>query len=166
MSANSRVTVHLIIASVSLGVFWVACVSTVHLHEMLLGLGALAVSVTFTVFVIRTLPLRFSPSAPDLAQAWRLPWSIADDSLQIVLVLLCDVFGHPAGSHFRSVGYRHTSDSGADTARRTLAVATSTISPNCIIVGIDTDRRQMLFHQLKRSPVPRITQRLGAESGR
>ncbi|MGC2638992.1 MAG: hypothetical protein WA294_17540 [Acidobacteriaceae bacterium] len=140
--------------------------ATFRLDEMLVGLGALVLSATFTLFVVRTLPLRFRPSVGNLVQVWRLPWSIAVDALQIAFALLRDFLGHPAESHFRSVAYRYTSGSGADTARRTLAVATSTISPNFIVIGIDTDRRQMLFHQLKKTAVPALTQRLGAENGR
>jgi hypothetical protein len=37
------------------------------------------------------------------------------------------------------------------------------MAPNFIVIGIDDDQAQMLFHQIERSSVPKMTQRLGAQ---
>jgi hypothetical protein len=40
------------------------------------------------------------------------------------------------------------------------------MAPNFIVIGIDADEKQMLFHQLERSSVPRMSQSLGAQMER
>jgi hypothetical protein len=131
---------------------------------MLVGAAAVTFSVFFSLSVIRTLPLHFRPSLSNLAQAWRIPWSVAVDTVVITAVLARDLMGHRAPSLFRSAPWRRVQQSGPDTAARTLAVAYTSVSPNIIIVGIDCERGQMLFHQVKKSKVPTMAQRLGAES--
>jgi hypothetical protein len=36
------------------------------------------------------------------------------------------------------------------------------MTPNFVILGIDQEKRRMLYHQIKRSGVPKMTQNLGA----
>ena len=49
-------------------------------------------------------------------------------------------------------------------ARRALAVAYTTVAPNFIVLGINADGQRMLFHQIERSSVPKMTEQLGAEA--
>jgi len=146
----------------TLAVFWVACVSTVRPDELLLGLGALVLSVTSCLFVVRTLPLQFQPRLRDIALIGRLPAYVAIDLVQITWVLLRDLAGRRAPSLFRSAPWEPVRNNGRDTAKRALAVAFTTVSPNCIVVGIDCGRRQILLHQLRKSPVPATIGDLGA----
>lgn len=163
MSGRLRSACQAFVCAVTLAVFWLACVSTVRPHELLLGAIAVAFSTAFAMYVIHTLPLHFRPTLAQLAQAWRLPWEIAADTLIVTGVLLRDLFGQRAPSLFRSAPWRWRGDSGHDAAARTLAVALSTASPNLIIVGIDRKRGQMLFHQLQKTSLSETTRRLGAE---
>jgi hypothetical protein len=39
------------------------------------------------------------------------------------------------------------------------------MAPNFIIIGIDAAQSRMIFHQLERSEVPRMTKELGAQPG-
>ena len=39
-------------------------------------------------------------------------------------------------------------------ARRALAIAYTTITPNFVVVGIDKERAQLVYHQIKQSPIP------------
>jgi hypothetical protein len=166
MSGIRRIVLQVFLSFGALALFWIACVSTVRWHEMIVGIGAVAVSMCFCLFVIRTLPLRFEPSLGSIVQLWRLPWYIVGDSFQIVGVLARDVFGsQSAPSLFRSARYRCVTESGFDTAQRTLAIGYTNVSPNFIIVGIDRQHGQMLFHQLEKSEIPVMTRRLGAEGG-
>lgn len=163
MSSSLRGASQAFVCAVTLAVFWIACVSTVHLDEMLVGAAAVALSTVFSIYVIRTLPLHFRPSLASLAEAWRIPWSVAVDAFVVTAVLARDVAGRRAPSLFRSAPWRRVTNSGSDTAARTLAVAYPTVSPNFIVVGIDCQRDQILFHQLSRTAVPAMIERLDAE---
>lgn len=161
-----RTAMQITLTTLTLGVFWIAAVSTLRLHEMLVGVAAVALSSAFSLFVARTLPVRFRPTLANLAQVGRLPWYIVTGSGEIVLILVRDLFGRSAASLFRATRFRYLSDSGADTAQRTLATAYTTVAPNFIIVGIDAKRGPMIFHQVEASSVPVMTQNLGAEPGK
>jgi hypothetical protein len=150
----------------ALAVFWVSCVATLRSHELLVGAGAVLLSVTSCLFVVRMLPLRFRPTLADLAQIWRLPVSVVKDLAQVLWVLLLALGGRRAPSFFCSAPWWPVKNNGRDTARRALAVGYGTVSPNCIVVGIDCGRGQILLHQLKKSPVPAMTRNLGAEARR
>lgn len=163
MTKASRLAVQIIIQIVTLSLFWVACVATFHAHEMFVGLVAVTLSVAFCVYVIHTLPLEFQPTGRDLLQAWRLPWYVIADVARVTWILLCDLAGHPPGSHFLSAPWGPVMNNGRDTARRALAVAYTTVSPNCVVIGIDCQRGQILVHELKRSGISRMTRKLGAE---
>lgn len=159
-------SIQTIIAAIALAVFWIACVSTLHLHEMILGVGAVLFSCAAFLFTVRMLSLHFAPPIGSLIQCWRLPWYILSDSFEIVQVLARDLVGRRSESHFRSTPYRYVSQSSFDIARRVLATAYTNVGPNFIVIGIDDRRRQMLFHQLSRTGIPVMTRRLGAESGK
>lgn len=163
MTKASRFAVPALIQIVTLSLFWIACVATFHLHEMLLGLAAVALSVAFCLFTIRTLPLRFRPTVSEILQVLYVPWYVFVDLLQITLVLLLDLSGRRAPSLFRSVPWLPVKNTGRDTARRVLAIAYTTVSPNCIVLGVDCARHQLLFHQLRADSLPRFTRSLGAE---
>ncbi|MGB9029530.1 MAG: hypothetical protein WCC27_05365 [Acidobacteriaceae bacterium] len=165
MGCGPRRVAQVLILSVMLAIFWLACVADLNPHDMILGAPAVILSVAFSFFTIRSLPIRFRPLLNDLFQVWRLPWYIFSDLAQISWVLMKDFTGQPAASLFRSVPWGPVADNGMDTAKRTLAVAYTTAAPNFMVVGIDAQRGQMLFHQVQKSRVPIMTQRLGAGSG-
>ncbi|MGA8531701.1 MAG: hypothetical protein WB622_18415 [Acidobacteriaceae bacterium] len=150
------------ILTVALAVFWIACVTTVHPHELIVGAAAVVLSVSSCLFVIGTLPLQFRPTLRDIAQIWRLPGYVVIDLIQITVVLIFDLAGRRAPSLFRSAPWGPVENNGRDTAKRALAVSFTTVSPNCIVVGIDCGRSQILLHQLKKSPLPKMTRNLGA----
>lgn len=162
MTQAVRKTVQVLLLTVALAVFWVACVATFHLHEMLLGIPAVVASVVFAFYAISKLPIRFRPTARDLAQIARLPVNVVVDLGLVLWVLALDLTGRRAAGVFRSAAWRANSDDPHDLACRALAVAYTTVSPNCIVVGIDRERKQILFHQLRRAPLGAMTRRLGA----
>jgi len=166
MKTASRKAAQSIFLCVALSVFWIACVATFHVHEMLVGAGAVTLALGFSIFVVRTLPLHFRPTLRDLLELWRLPAYMAIDVAQVTLVLAKDLLGKAAPSLFRATPWAPVGEDGQSVAKRTLAIAGTTVSPNFIVIGIDCKRRQLLFHQLKDTPVPVMTQRLGAGAGR
>lgn len=163
MTKARRFALQALIQIVTLALFWIACVATFHLHEMLVGLAAVALSVAFCLYVVRTLPLQFRPRLSDILPILALPWYVLVDLLLVTRVLLRDLLGRRAPSLFRSAPWRPVKNTGRDTARRVLAIACTSVSPNCIAIGIDCGRGQFLFHQIEADPLPRFTRHLGAE---
>ncbi len=163
MAGSRRLIIHAGVTAIALIALWFICVASFKLHEVLLGIAATAVSVAFAVFVVRIQELPFDPALHHLLECWRLPWYILSGAMEIVLVFFKDLAGHRAASLFRSAPF----DTGGETdhratARRVLAIAYTTAAPNFVIIGIDCKHRQMLFHQVERSGVPRMTHNLGA----
>lgn len=165
MSVPVRFAVYALLLGVALDVFWTACVSSFSAHELIIGIPATVLSTAFCLFTVHKVDLRFRPRLIELAEIWRLPWYVTLDVAQVVWVLLLDLAGKPASSLFRATRWRENEDSGRGTARRVLAIAYTTVSPNMIVVGIDCEHGQMLFHQVLRSKVPLMTRRLGAGDG-
>ncbi len=166
MTDHSRAVAQTLVLTVALAVFWIACVATVRAHELLVGAGAVLLSVASSLFVVRTLPLRFRPSVREIAQIWHIPSTVVIDLFQITLILARDFAAQTAPSLFRSAPWGPVRNNGEDTAKRALAITYTTVSPNCIVVGIDCKRGQILFHQLKATSVPTLTRNLGAGAGR
>jgi hypothetical protein len=93
-----------------------------------------------------------------------LPWLFARGSIDIFATLLRQLFGGaPAQSLLQEVAFDVGAEDDPDAvARRALAIGYTTMTPNFVIIGIDRQRRTMLYHQIDRSPVPEMTRRLGA----
>lgn len=166
MTEAARKAAQVALLTGGLIVFWLACVASFHPHELLLGIPAVLGSVTFSFYAIRKLPIRFRPRFRDLAELVHLPANVAMDLALVLWVLALDLIGRRARALFRSAPWRANSDNPRDLARRTLAVAYGTVSPNCIIVGIDRKQRRILFHQMKKAPISAMTRRLGAGAPR
>ena len=100
----------------------------------------------------------------DLLQCVWIPWYLIVGLRTILLVLAKDMAHiEPAKSLFRTTAFDVSTDP-AGTGRRVLAVLYTTATPNCIVLSIDADRQQMLFHQLQQSAIPKMTLNLGARS--
>lgn len=165
MTTVGRQFAQVLLQTLVLMVFWIASVASLKLHEILVGILATLLSTVLSTFILRTLAISFRPSLRDLVQVWRLAWYALSGTAEITLVLLRDLAGRRAPSLFRSAPYFAVGSNGRDTARRVLAIAYTTVAPNFVVVGIDCSRRQLLFHQVEPSKVPRMTQKLGAGSG-
>lgn len=166
MTTATRYVAQAVLLCLALTIFWFACVANLTRDDAIVGGFAVTLSLIFSIFVVRTLPLHFRPAPSDLVQPWRLLWYVVVDLVQIVLVLARDFAGQRAPSLFRSAPWRPVADNGRDTARRVLATACTTVSPNCIVIGIDCHRRQVLLHQLSPAPLPIMIKNLGAGDGK
>jgi hypothetical protein len=98
--------------------------------------------------------LLFTPGIRQAACLWRLPWYVLHDSIEVSLVLAKDMFGvQAAGSHYRATPFPFDPERH-DSARVVLATTGTTMTPSIIVLGWADNR--LLFHQLKRSPLPRM----------
>lgn len=166
MSDRVRMTGQVLFLTVALAVFWLAFVANFSVDDLLLGIPAVLLSVAFAFFAVRNLPIRFQPKLRDVVQVWRLPGDVAVDLGRVLWVLLRDFTGKPAASLFRAAPWRRVEDTPHATALRALAVAYTTVSPNCVVIGVDRNRGQFFFHQLTASPLSEMTRKLGAGGGR
>jgi multisubunit Na+/H+ antiporter MnhE subunit len=142
---------------------WTAFTGSFSLQEILLGIGCALLSSLLCIAAWKRMGLLITPRVKDAAQAWRLPWYLLSGSWEVTVVLAKHLTGTArAGSLFRSVPFEASKDRASDTLRRVLAVACTTVAPNFIVLGVDRADAQLLFHQLAKSGIPQMTQRLGA----
>jgi hypothetical protein len=162
MSDRVRMTGQVVFLTVALAVFWLAFIADLQPDDLYVGIPAVILSVAFAFFAIRRLPIRFQPTLRDLFQAWHLIKDVPIDIARILWVLVLDVAGRRAESLFRAAPWREAKATPHGTAVRALAVGYTTVSPNCVVIGIDCGRGKIFFHQLRASPLSRMTRNLGA----
>jgi multisubunit Na+/H+ antiporter MnhE subunit len=145
---------------------WLVFVGTFSLHELLVGIIATFLAAVGMLVTTVQYPARFSPSARDLLACWRLPWYLLSGTGEVLMVAARDcVGGKRAQSLFRVSPFRAGSrENPHAAARRALAVTYTTVAPNFIVLGINASNQKMLFHQIERSSVPKMTEQLGAEA--
>ena len=156
----------LTLSAIVMAAEWILLVAGLRRDEMIVGGISVVASVLFLQLVYRAEDQKLDIRLKDLVQVWRLPWYILSEAGIIVLVLLKDLCGiKRAGSFYRVCGFKTGKNDPLLIARRVLATAYTTMAPNSIVIGIDYEQSQMLFHQLERSSVPKMTQALGAQPG-
>ncbi|MGI4827988.1 MAG: hypothetical protein ACRYFU_07340 [Janthinobacterium lividum] len=154
----------LCVTAVLLALSWIAFVGSLHLHEMIVGVVVVGLSTAFCRLVYRSEKIAFDFRLRDVAQCWRIPWYIAARCAQITWLLVKDLLGDRVGSFYRVCGFRGGTRDPIAVGRSALAIAFSTAAPNFIVIGIDPHQNHMLFHQIERSDLSKMTQELGAQS--
>ena len=142
---------------------WVTFTASLKWHELLVGLAASALTVLFFANLLRTETLNIELRGRDLIQLWRIPWYVLSGCWEITWLLLNDLAGKRAGSFYRDCGFKTRRRDPTLMGRTALAIAYTTTAPNFIVIGIDPEQSLMLFHQLDRSTIPKMTQALGAQ---
>lgn len=148
--------------SVLMALLWIFCTATLQRDELLLGVGVVVLSTVFSLALARQYenPLRFRWK--DVLQVWRAPFYVITQMWGITVLLIKDLLGKRVGSYYRICRFEGAATGGVSNARRVLATSYTTIAPNFIVIGIDVERKQMLFHQIERTAVPQMTKSLGA----
>jgi hypothetical protein len=86
-----------------------------------------------------------------LASAWRVLSRVPVHIALVCFDAVSQLFTRtPQRGSFRAVSFAACGDDGADAGRRALAEALGSLAPNTIVVGIDTERKLVLVHQLHR----------------
>jgi multisubunit Na+/H+ antiporter MnhE subunit len=146
------------------GVFlglWLALVGTISAHEVLVGLAVAVLAAIGSTLAWPRRPL--AADARALAQLWRFPKVAAVGTWEILAVLAGHLLrGRPAESLLLSVPFDVAEDERGET-RAALAVAYTSATPNFVVLGVDRERKLLVYHQVRRSPVPEMTRRLGAK---
>jgi hypothetical protein len=100
----------------------------------------------------------------DVVQGWRIPWYIASRIWEITIILGKDLtYVGRAGSYYRVSGFKSSKRDQTIVGREVLATIYSTAAPNFIVIGIDPELSRMLFHQIERTSMSKMTQALGAQ---
>ncbi|WP_419805230.1 hypothetical protein [Terriglobus sp.] len=144
---------------------WLLFTGSFKPHESIAGAASVAGTMVFLTIVYRHelqgIDLRWN----DALALWRAPWYVITGISEITLALLKDLAGQRAESIFRVCGFHTAKADPHLVTRRALATAYTSVAPNFIVIGIDYRQSRMLFHQIQRSAVPRMTKNLGAEVG-
>jgi len=145
---------------------WILFVGGVRRNEMVVGIGVLFLSSLFLYLVWQSETLNLGLELRDVAQGWRVLWYVPSDIWVVIKVLVMDLFRvRRAGSFYRVSRFEASELEPRLVARRVLATFYTTLTPNSIIIGIDFHQNRMLFHQLQRSNISKMTRALGAEAG-
>ena len=142
---------------------WMLLVDSTARAEVLLGLGVSLVAAATATWLQAANFARFGPHWNELIQAWRIPWYLLEDTVIAFHVLGSRLMGRRLHSVVRCVHFDAVADDPHSAARRALVTGLNTIPPNSIVIGIDRNRKQLVFHQLKRRPVPLMMKKLGAK---
>jgi hypothetical protein len=86
-----------------------------------------------------------------LVGAWRVLVRVPVHVALVCFEAVRQVFAFaPHRGSFRAVSFDAAADDARDAGRRALAEALGSLAPNTIVVGIDTERKLVLVHQLHR----------------
>ena len=144
-------------------VLWFVLVGSLAPNERIVGAGAAALGATASHAVWSAHFARFSIEPRLVAQALHLVVDVFSETVVVLDVLWQQVArGRPAESLFRVVPFEAGGEDPRSVARRALAVAFTTASPNFVAIGIDETKGVMLYHQLRETAVPALTRNLGA----
>lgn len=156
----------MILAVAYFGIFlglWLLFVNTTKADELSVGLIASAIAAYATLLVRKEQALSFSPTWGQLLQGVRLLWYLLSGTWEIVVVLGKQLLGiERAKSLWQTKPFDVGGEDANSIARRVLAIAYTSAAPNFIVGGIDKKRGLMLYHQVEKSGVPVMTQKLGA----
>ena len=143
---------------------WILFVGKIGWNELLAGGMASGLAATAARIVWAQHIAGFRGNLGWLLEMWRLPIYAVTGTAEIFAVLFRQLFGgKPAESLVLAVPFDAGGDDDESAARRALAVAYTTSTPNFIVIGVDMKRRQLVYHQIERSPILQITKDLGAK---
>jgi multisubunit Na+/H+ antiporter MnhE subunit len=144
---------------------WMAFTLRVAPNELAVGAVAAAIAGSASLVVWRHNGATFRGAARHVAQAWRLPWASVTGTVQIFGVLARHLAGRPAPSLLLAlpidVGAR---DDPRDRARRALAVAYLSATPDSVALGIDLERGLLWVHMLRRAAPSTLARNLGVRA--
>lgn len=143
---------------------WLLLVEKFTPDELLVGIPCALLAAAASQVAWQRHLTAFGANPRLLAQAFRLPWIFVTDTWEIAVVLFAQLLlGRPAQSLLLEVPFDAGEEQDPDAAaRRALAIAYTTMTPSFVVVGIDRERRTLLYHQIRKSKVPRMTRELGA----
>jgi multisubunit Na+/H+ antiporter MnhE subunit len=128
---------------------WVAVDDSIGLAELGAGAAVAALAALLAEVALRQAGLHPRLRLRWLASAYRLPGQVLGDTVVVFRALARQLArGQDPPSGFRELPVQAGDDSTAGVTRRVLLVGASSLAPNTVVLGIDTDRDVMVVHQL------------------
>jgi multisubunit Na+/H+ antiporter MnhE subunit len=142
---------------------WLCYTDSTGYREIIAGAIAAVISTVAVAVFARQAKLRFRFGARHVLQGIYLPWNVLTDTRQLLRALGKQLFSRKgAGSLTAAIAFDAGGNDAASAGRRALAVTYTTITPNCVVLGIVRDKRLMIYHQLLPANVSTMTCNLGA----
>jgi multisubunit Na+/H+ antiporter MnhE subunit len=141
-------------------ILWLIFVYQISLPELFAGAAAAGLTVFALEKTLKAEPFRFSPELRWWAQIWRLPGIILEDFAALLQTLGRHAVGKRSLALFQLTPFHTSGDPARQAAQRCLATTFMSLSPNSVVVDIDTERDVMMFHQVKQAPVPLVIRKL------
>jgi multisubunit Na+/H+ antiporter MnhE subunit len=141
---------------------WVLFVGNLRRDELIVGALSVATTTCLIEFVRRAEKLAIEWRPGDLLQALWIPWYIVLGVGEVVIVLAKDVAGIERAKSLFLTAHFKASRSAHANEQRLLASLYTTATPNFIVLGINSGSKRMLYHQLKKTEIPRMAKHLGA----
>ncbi len=157
-----RVTLllRLAIAWIAFLSLWLLFVFQVSTPELIVGAVASALTVLGGYVTFRVAPACFKPRLRWLAQAWQLPAMVVKDLWPLARHLGREITHQPSRSAFQKVAFQAVGDDCCATAQRALAVLYVSTTPNTVVLDIDRQKAEMLFHVMEPEPLPGLVRTL------
>lgn len=150
----------LAIAWIGFLLLWLIFVFQATFSELIAGAVASAMAVASGYVAFRAVPACFEPRFRWIAEARRLPAMIAADLWLLLKHLLREIARKPSRSSFEVTNFRATDDNCYAAAQRALAILFVSTAPNSVVLDIDRQKREMLFHQLEPAAAPELLRKL------
>lgn len=135
---------------------WFVFVYQLSLIELIAGAAVAAVTIAALEISLQAVPLRFQPKPAWLLCTFKLPATVVRDMAILVRALARLMAGKKIPARFQVTHFRGIGEDPRANAKRVLAVAFTTVSPNSVVVGIDRKSGLVLFHELEATPVPEM----------
>ncbi len=139
---------------------WFLFVYQLSIIELIAGAAAAILTLGALALSLHAVPLRFKPEARWLSHVFFLPATVVKDMVVLLRGLARLTAGKRIHSLFQITHFSATAEDPCENAKRVLAVAFTTVSPNSIVVGIDRKAGLLLFHELEKTPLPKTLEEL------
>jgi multisubunit Na+/H+ antiporter MnhE subunit len=131
----------------ALWALWVVLANQTTTPELVAGAVAAVVGATAAMVVRGQRPVLGRPRAAWVLALWRPVAAIPRDLALLAGALAAAGRGRPPAGELAAVPFS-VADDPRGAARRVLAVAAGSLSPNTIVLGLDADRDELVVHRL------------------
>jgi len=143
---------------------WMGLVLKADPWEVLVGVPAAALATWASAVVAQTKLAKVGPRLRAFLAFRHLPKLALTGTWDILTVLAKHLFtDEKAPSMVKRVKYTRLSDSKEDALERALAIAYTTMTPNFVVIDIDRETGELVYHQIEETDVPKLTVELGAQ---
>lgn len=131
---------------------------------MIVGAGALLLTLWFMRALERCMPVHVAFRLRDLGQAWRLPGEMVKDAATATWGLVLDLLGQKRmASRYRLLRWSTHPHAAVVEGRQVLVTTYVSATPNSIVLGVDQAESLVVVHELVAGPSSAIATSLGAQ---